>query len=118
MAAPVRPLGRRLLGVEQELGSAILAGGAEDATTSAGAGPASGQQEDGESRYQATRSANENANGRIRWYFPKGTDFAKLTRAEIKQVELAINSRPMKCLSFRTPLVPPALLHFNVECAS
>ena len=49
------------------------------------------------------RGTNENTNGRIRWYFPKGTDFAKLTRAEIKRVELAINSRPMKCLGFRTP---------------
>jgi IS30 family transposase len=50
------------------------------------------------------RGTNENRNGLIRHYFPKGTDFARLTRAEIKRVELAINSRPMKCLGYRTPL--------------
>jgi len=50
------------------------------------------------------RGTNENTNGRIRWYFPKGTDFSRLTRVEIKRVESAINSRPMKCLGFRTPL--------------
>lgn len=50
------------------------------------------------------RGTNENRNGLIRHYFPKGTDFARLTRAEIERVELAINSRPMKCLGYRTPL--------------
>jgi transposase, IS30 family len=50
------------------------------------------------------RATNENTNGLIRWYFPKGTDFARLTEVEIKQVELALNSRPRKCLDFKTPL--------------
>jgi IS30 family transposase len=50
------------------------------------------------------RGTNENRNGLIRYYFPKGTDFARLTKAEIERVELAINSRPMKCLGHRTPL--------------
>ena len=50
------------------------------------------------------RGTNENINGLIRYYFPKGTDFARLTQAEIKRVELAINTRPMKCLGFKTPL--------------
>ena len=56
------------------------------------------------------RPTNENRNGLIRHYFPKGTDFARLTRAEIVRVELAINSRPMKCLGYRTPL--EAAAHF------
>jgi transposase, IS30 family len=56
------------------------------------------------------RPTNENRNGLIRHYFPKGTDFARLTRAEIARVELAINSRPMKCLGYRTPL--EAAAHF------
>jgi len=50
------------------------------------------------------RGTNENRNGIVRRYFPKGTDFARLTQAEIGQVELAINTRPMKCLGFKTPL--------------
>ena len=49
------------------------------------------------------RGTNENINGLIRRYFPKRTDFSRLTRAEIKRVESAINTRPMKCLGFRTP---------------
>ena len=56
------------------------------------------------------RPTNENRNGLIRHYFPKGTDFARLTSAEIARVELAINSRPMKCLGYRTPL--EAAAHF------
>lgn len=54
------------------------------------------------SAYQ--RATNENINGRVRYYFPKGTDFSRLTRVEIERVELAHNSRPMKCLGFKTPL--------------
>ena len=50
------------------------------------------------------RGTNENINGLIRWYFPKGTDFSRVTGVEIKRVESAINNRPMKCLGFRTPL--------------
>ena len=50
------------------------------------------------------RGTNENRNGLIRYYFPKGTDFARLTQAEIERVERAINTRPMKCLGYRTPL--------------
>lgn len=49
------------------------------------------------------RGTNENRNGIVRRYFPKGTDFAKLTQAEIERVESAINNRPMKCLGFKTP---------------
>ena len=50
------------------------------------------------------RATNENTNGLIRWYFPKRTDFGRITQAEIERVELAINSRPKKCLDYRTPL--------------
>jgi hypothetical protein len=56
------------------------------------------------------RGANENRNGMVRRYFPKGTDFSRLTRAEIRRVELTINNRPMKCLGYRTPL--EAASHF------
>jgi len=50
------------------------------------------------------RGTNENRNELIRRHFPKGTDFARLTRAEIERAESAINNRPMKCLGYRTPL--------------
>ena len=50
------------------------------------------------------RGTNENRNGMVRRYFPKGTDFTKLTKAEIDRVESVINNRPMKCLGYKTPL--------------
>jgi IS30 family transposase len=50
------------------------------------------------------RGSNENRNGMVRRYFPKGTDFSRITNAEIRRVESTINNRPMKCLGFRTPL--------------
>jgi transposase, IS30 family len=45
----------------------------------------------------------ENRNGVIRYYFPKGTDFSKITEEQIKYVQDKINNRPMKLLGFRTP---------------
>lgn len=50
------------------------------------------------------RGTNENTNGLIRWYFPKGTDFATITDESIKVVEDALNNRPRKRLGWRTPL--------------
>lgn len=45
----------------------------------------------------------ENAIGIIRRYFPKRTDFAKITNKEIKRIESLINNRPRKCLGYKTP---------------
>jgi len=45
----------------------------------------------------------ENINGLIRRFFPKGTDFDKITDEEIQFVEDRINNRPMKVLAFKTP---------------
>jgi IS30 family transposase len=50
------------------------------------------------------RGTNENTNGLVRWYFPKRTDFATISEAEIKAVETALNNRPRKRLGWRTPL--------------
>ena len=50
------------------------------------------------------RGTNENTNGLIRWYFPKGTDFATISDEMIQQVENALNNRPRKRLGWRTPL--------------
>lgn len=45
----------------------------------------------------------ENRNRVIRRFFPKGTDFTKVSKKEIQNVEQIINSTPMKCLRFLTP---------------
>ena len=50
------------------------------------------------------RGTNENTNGLIRWYFPKGTDFATISNEDIKAVETSLNNRPRKRLGWRTPL--------------
>lgn len=50
------------------------------------------------------RGTNENTNGLIRWYFPKGTDFATISDEEIQAVETALNNRPRKRLGWKTPL--------------
>jgi IS30 family transposase len=50
------------------------------------------------------RGTNENTNGLIRWYFPKGTDFATISDEAIHAVETALNNRPRKRLGWRTPL--------------
>jgi len=49
------------------------------------------------------RGTNENTNGLIRQYFPKGTDFRNITHHEVRQAERSLNNRPRKCLGFRTP---------------
>lgn len=49
------------------------------------------------------RGTNENTNGLIRQYFPKGTDFRDITHYEARHAEQRLNNRPRKCLGFRTP---------------
>lgn len=50
------------------------------------------------------RGRNENANGLIRDFLPKGTDFKKITKADIMEIESLINNRPRKRLQWLTPL--------------
>lgn len=50
------------------------------------------------------RGANENANGLLREYFPKGTDFRQVPDGELARVEYALNTRPRKRLGYLTPL--------------
>lgn len=50
------------------------------------------------------RGTNENTNGLVRRYFPKGTDFREVSEEEIAKVEYALNTRPRKRHGFRTPL--------------
>jgi len=51
------------------------------------------------------RGTNENTNGLIRQYFPKNTNFLDLTQEDISFVEHRLNTRPRKCLSFKSPMV-------------
>jgi transposase, IS30 family len=50
------------------------------------------------------RGANENANGLLRQYFPKGTDFKRVTAREVARVEQLLNQRPRRRLGYRNPL--------------
>ena len=49
------------------------------------------------------RGTNENTNGLIRQYFPKGTDFRDISHCQVREAENKLNDRPRACLGFRTP---------------
>jgi IS30 family transposase len=49
------------------------------------------------------RGTNENTNGLLRQFFPKGTRFHQLSRAEIKRVQAMFNDRPRKILNWHSP---------------
>jgi len=49
------------------------------------------------------RGTNENTNGLLRQYLPKGSDFAQLTAWQLESTIRQLNDRPRKCLNYRTP---------------
>ena len=49
------------------------------------------------------RGTNENTNGLIRQFFPKGTEFDKISNREIKHVQDLLNGRPRRALDYRKP---------------
>jgi IS30 family transposase len=49
------------------------------------------------------RGTNENTNGLLRQYFPKGTDLARYNRRKVQAVADALNNRPGKTLGWKTP---------------
>jgi len=59
------------------------------------------------------RASNENANGLIREYLPKGTDLSTFSQAQLKSIEASLNTRPRKILDFQTPDEVFSDLKFN-----
>jgi IS30 family transposase len=49
------------------------------------------------------RGTNENTNGLLRFYFPKGTDFHAIPEMQLVLVIEKVNHRPRKCLNYQTP---------------
>jgi len=49
------------------------------------------------------RGSNEQFNGLLRMFLPKGTDFRHVSDARLAQIESMLNNRPRKCLNYRTP---------------
>jgi IS30 family transposase len=49
------------------------------------------------------RATNENTNGLLRQYFPRGTDISRWNAEDIQAVAAALNSRPRKTLGYKTP---------------
>jgi IS30 family transposase len=49
------------------------------------------------------RGSNENTNGLLRQYFPRGTDFSRISQAQLNAIASRLNQRPRKTLGFETP---------------
>jgi IS30 family transposase len=49
------------------------------------------------------RGSNENTNGLVRQYFPRGTNFSRISQAYLNAIALRLNQRPRKTLGFKTP---------------
>lgn len=49
------------------------------------------------------RGTNENTNGLIRQFYPKGTRFRNITHQHVSRVQNLLNNRPRACLGYRTP---------------
>ena len=49
------------------------------------------------------RGSNENTNGLLRRYFPRGTNFSRFSQSYLNSIALRLNQRPRKTLGFESP---------------
>ena len=49
------------------------------------------------------RGSNEQLNGLLRMFLPKGTDFSQVSETQLARIQQMLNNRPRKCLNYRTP---------------
>lgn len=64
------------------------------------------------------RGTNENTNGLVRQFFPKGSDFRLVYPRDVARVEKLLNFRPRACLGFRTPHEVEHGTSLNLCCVS
>lgn len=63
------------------------------------------------------RGLNENTNGLLRQYLPKGSDLSVYTQEQLDEIAWSLNTRPRKSLGFRTPVEVYSELLLNMELA-
>ena len=49
------------------------------------------------------KGTNENSNGLLREFYPKGTDLSKTNEKEVQEILKLLNNRPRKCINYKTP---------------
>jgi len=62
------------------------------------------------------RGTNENTNGLLRQFFPKGMDFSTIAQSDVDNALELLNNRPRKCLNYRTPT--EVFWSSDMRCAS
>lgn len=103
-AKDVRETAVARLAVYQDLVETITADNGKEFAEHKAMGQALGAQVFFAHPYSAwERGLNENTNGLVRQYFPKGTDFDEIEPWEIQWVEDRLNNRPRKSLGYATP---------------